>query len=333
MENNTIKKKKVLNILSQEEVLELYNSEGIDSRTINDMISDFERELENIQREIDNKKLHYVFFKGNDYSQDIEINQLNKKYDELKDKIRFLKHKYNNYHLLYRSLLGKTLYNRKYPSDELRNKIVCGHLDFAKKIALEFYYKLDKEYEFDDLYQIACEGLISAAHYYVPSDLAKFTTYARKCMSNKILKETNKKKTKKVKPYKANEFFLREFDRIRYIEMFLDANKKRSDSGKYYYDVKKPPKTTTIIADMKNYIRRFNVDVKETGESYRSLPYPVKHNYGSIIKNITNYIKESKISSLISDEDMELISLELNYNNINGDSVDIYHFNGIKYLS
>lgn len=81
--------------------------------------------------------------------------------------------------------------DRKYPSDEIRNKIVCGTLGIAKYWASVYYHKTDNTIPYDDLLQIAREALISAAYYYVPNVVAKFTTYARRCIENKLKKEIN----------------------------------------------------------------------------------------------------------------------------------------------
>lgn|GEM_PF-6028690 len=308
--------------------------------SFNSTEDNIEKALEILNQEIETKKLKIEKMQT---KQDSLNNQKDKKIDEVKAELELLEKKANNLkrtyktysHKFYISTRGIMPKNRKFPSNELRNKIVCGTLGLARYYAGMYYRKYENTTPIDDLIQIANEALMSAAHYYIPSDAAKFTTYARRCIENKLKREIyNRRKTKK-RTCKPDQFFQKEKDKVAYIQMFLEALKTKSKSGKtYYYSDKYIEAISVILFRFKDDIKYHNFEMKIREENYRLLPsYSGRGNEEKmdiIVQRITKMINESKIETLITDDDRELANILVNYKGINKDTQEIYQF--IYYL-
>lgn len=137
--------------LTQDEIVDLYNSEHIP-------YTDLEQEIKALEK---------------DRPFTAKITDIDKKIKELKSKLPTPSYRY------YLTVMGRKHNIRKYPSEELRNKIVEGTMYLAIIYASIYTKKLEGQIEFDELFQIASEALISAAHYYIPNGPTTFTTYAR----------------------------------------------------------------------------------------------------------------------------------------------------------
>lgn len=69
--------------------------------------------------------------------------------------------------------------------DVLRNKMVVANLGLARMIAHQ--YKKKTRLDYDDLFQIACIGLIKASSRFDPSRGIKFSSFAVKYLRGEIL--------------------------------------------------------------------------------------------------------------------------------------------------
>jgi len=288
--------------LSQEEIVSLYEGEKITTETFKEL----------------NRKTD---IKRNDSWQ--------KKYLKLKQTYKTHSHKF------YVSTRGVIPKDRIFPSNELRNEIVCGTLGVAKYWAGIYFHKVDNTVPFDDLLQVAREALISAAHYYIPSDRAKFTTYASRCIENKLKKEVYARKQLKKRPYKPNDFFQKEKDKIKYIKMFLESTKTKSRSGKTtYYSENYVETISVMLFRFKKQIRCHNTQANLREENRRLFPsysgIGTQEKLEVITNRIIQMINESKIKTLITNEDRELSSMLVNYKNGSKDTQEIYQL--IDYL-
>ena len=250
----------------------------------------------------------------------------------LEDKLQKIKVKYKNYgHKLFITTRGYTPRDRTFPSIELRNKIVCGCLGFAKYWAKVYYYKPENTTHFDDLLQIAYMALMSSAHYYIPNEKAKFTTYARRCIENKLKHEVYSKRKMKKRPYMAENFFDEEKVRLRYAKMFAETLKYKGYSGSVWSDYKETS-TRSMLEKLRRRLLDFNREIRLTGETYKLLPsYSNEHVKNDTITLITettgrivDILKQSKLPLLIDDEDRYFANLITNYENKSHDVSEIF---------
>lgn len=257
--------------------------------------------------------------------------ELEKEIETLEKKLQDIKYKYKNYgHKLFVTTRGYTPRDRTFPSAELRNKIVCGCLGFAKYWAKVYYYKADNTTPFDDLLQIAYMSLISAAHYYIPNEKAKFTTYARRCMENKLKQEVYSKRKMKKRPYKAENFFDEEKVRLRYAKMFAETLKYKGYSGGVWSDYKETS-SRSMLETLRRKLLDFNREIRLTGDTDKLLPsYTNKHLkndteslISETIQRIVDILKQSKLPLLINDEDRYFANLITNYENKSPDVSEI----------
>lgn len=274
---------------------------------------DIEEMLKSIKYEIVEKRK--IIEENNSINMQKKEDELNLEIKELENKYEKLRSQYNNFykqfHKVVRGLCPNT---RKYPSHDLRNKIVEGTLGIASYWATVYYKKSDNTQSFDDLHQIANLALISAAHYYVPSDRAKFATYARKCIENQLKKAVYKSKKMKKRPYKAQDFFQKEKDLIKYVKMFLEATTTVSENriSEYYF---------SILKEFRDGLREFNRNLRlfgDTKRSFQSFSYSSlkqRDNFDKVIYNVINILRNSKLKELLSEEEIELTNLWLNYTN------------------
>lgn len=200
--------------LQQDEILTLYESEGITKKSLEEEIKEIEERLEEYKSSED-MLLDAVFNDGETRNQEQENRQL------LRERLNKLKYLSKNYdQKIYKSTQGYIPYNRKFPSVNLRNKIVSGNLYLAISLAYIYFKKSKNNISYDDLVQVAYKSLISAAHYYCPNDKATFKTYASRCIENALKREIYPKKRKKKKYDK--DFIKKEKDKIKYMQMILN---------------------------------------------------------------------------------------------------------------
>jgi len=275
--------------LTQEEIEYLYDRENISGSTENDGLTE--------------KRLLKLIF-------DSKSNAVgNKENEENKAKLRLFKlpSKERNFIL---SSVGRMVIKKRtipFPSLELIDKIVCGNLWLAVYYAKQYYYKCNKECELDDLVQIANEALVSAAKYYIPSNVAKFTTYASTCIENSLKSKIWPKKKKNKKSIKT--FFEQERDNLEYVKLFIQ-------STKYYVDFCS--------------VNRFNTGVKEhnyehymkgeSAELYNRMNGKLK---AELWKKCSMILQKSNMKHFIGDNELEIARLWFNHIGVSTDNMEM----------
>jgi len=330
--NELERKVKELDEINQSMLRFLPSSEQNDN-TIENTIQQLKREIAVKKKQIDEQQTK----KKEEKERELErIDELQKEIIELEENVKKLSRSYKTFANKFSiSTRGRTPKDRKFPSIELRNKSVLGTLGFAKYWAGVYYRRSGNTVPFDDLHQAAREALMSAANYYVPNDEAKFITYARRCIENKLKKEVYNKKKMKKRPYKPEHFFEKEQDKIKYIQMFLGSVKTKSNSGKtrYYSDIY-VESISVILFRLKESVRRHNWQMRVTEQTDRLLPsYSGRGDQAKldvIVKRIVKMINESKIEAIITDDDRQLASMLVNYQGIGSNKQEIYQL--IHYL-
>lgn len=283
------------------------------------------------------KRLRDEWYELNQESRELE-DKKHEVYQEAKSKINALEEKLAKikvdyasvFKQLYSSARGIIKRKRKFPSLELRDKIVVGHLALARGLAAKYYIMCDKTVEFDDLHQTAYEALMSAAHYYIPSSRAKFKTYATRCIENKLKRAIGEtKKKQKRRPTKPIEFIDEELRRTDYVMMLIDAcrNVRGKDGNKYFtnhFDLK----PVGVQYNLKKDLLSYNKEQRELGLTREQLPgFRVKKSevgFQEVLRIALSFMKESKMKVLISSEDLELASLVVANENHAYDVHEIY---------
>lgn len=241
----------------------------------------------------------------------------------MQEEIRNLKKERNGrnyYYELYLAGNGISPKDRKFPSIETRNKIVCGTLSLAKYYAKLYYYKGEKNIPYDDLYQVACESLMSAAHYYIPNNNAKFTTYASRCIENKLKRLVCDDKKNNKKTYKLKDFFEQEKKNMRYVKMFIDAHKYIDDNGEEYHTLQEEIIENWTLRRFRRSIKDYNETchlqgkVKDKMISYKGKETEEKYHF--ILKKIFLILKNSKIKILMTDDEKYFIRALILHKNI-----------------
>ena len=314
--------------LSQEEIVALYENEGIE-------ICDAQQKLEELEKALLKKVFPDIVANGDaeisilrnmlngeglDDPEDEKIKEIQKELEELDEQRKQLKGFKSYFHKFYVSTSGVKPGFRKMPSFELRNEIVCGTIGLARYWASVYFRKTDNTIPFDDLFQVASGALMSAAHYYAPGGNAKFSTYASRCIENKLKREVYNKRRMKKRPYKPQDFFQREKDNLKYLQNFLLALKKTTSSGRKIYSDKYDQNTFTLLLRFKRLIMSHNREMRLREEMDRSFSSFTKIREQETLNNITQriirMINDSKMKTLITNEDRELASLLVNFQNI-----------------
>lgn len=301
--------------LKQDEILMLYESEGITKKSIEEEIKEIEEKL-GLYKSAEEMLWESLF--------GIEKTQENEQEDKelLKERLNKLKYLSKNYdQKIYKSTQGYIPHNRKFPSINLRNKIVSGNLYLAISLAYVYFKKSKNNISYDDLVQVAYNSLISAAHYYIPNDKAMFKTYASRCIENALKREIYPRKRKK-KIY-SKDFFDREKDRVKYIEMFFEALKCEDEYGNVQYNLN--IRDSSILFRIDQQIREYNKDKIYREEANRMLKRVLnKKSVKDVLNEYFNIIKNGKLSVLISDEEREIVNLLVNYEGIPQEKQPIY---------
>lgn len=304
---------------------------------LSNLNNEFDNINEKIELEIKSKNQELKELNENSYdTKEKNITKLKEEIEELKKEALKFKNTYRTFAKKFSNYTRKYIKrDRKYPSNELRNKIVLGTIGIAKYWAKVYFYKTENTIPFDDLFQIASQSLVSAAHYYIPSERATFSTYARRCIENKLKQEVyNKRKSKKM-PYNPKDFFKKERDRIKYITLFLNVLRTKSRSGlTLYYSEKYIERTSVILDRFREQIRDHNREMKLRNELDRLLPSfggkRTKERLDEIVERIIKMLNESKLRALVTDEDRNLASLYVNYQKKPLETQEIYEL--IYYL-
>ena len=194
--NYVSRKLRSIKRLDPQAIDNLYRQENVGGNKFEKKLKALEYELSENQKEIDkNEAVRHMEEMFNSSSiEAVEANEkrrklINNKHD-LEKRIAQLKEHIEEERIdgFVRNGQG----DRILPSKELQNQVVEGNLYLCEVYANK--YKNVFNVEYDDIYQTAVIGLMSAARYYVPSKIAKFSTYASKCIENRILREYKAKK-------------------------------------------------------------------------------------------------------------------------------------------
>lgn len=278
-----------LSRLTQEEIVELYASENIP-------YTDLDLEIKEIEDRMN--------LEG-------DAGELEKRLEDLRRKKPSTAYRY------YLTVMGRRHNIRRFPSQELRNKIVSGTM-YLVIINAAIVYKLDENrLSFDDLVQYGMEALLSAAHYYVPGGEAKFETYASKCIKNKMLRMMTDSKKMKKSPCKLEDFFEEERIKIKELEMLLEAEKYSFGFG-YNNDTE----DHLIIHRLNRRIVHYNRDKDKRVEHNLK----IRKTYGKTIDEVfdrySKLFKNSKLNVLITDVERRDIEAYLAYMKIDGSGIN-----------
>ena len=272
--------------LSQSDIEKLYESEDIHKDNLDDQIDELSNKLGI------NNLFDFSCDKNNISEEDL------KKLESLRLK-RF--HKLIN---------GKKSIYRTFPSKELISKVVEGNLYLALCYSKKYYKEAGSDYSFDDLFQMASEALISAAKYYIPSSIAKFSTYASRCIDNSLKRDIyNKDKKKTIK----NDFFRKELSKFNLIETLLNSIDKDSmvfrDSSIRFINkaIRKYNKNMYYCFDKTIPLFKKGFSIKDVMNLYRSL------------------ISDSYINELVDGDDLDFIKHYVSLNELD------YHKKTIKF--
>jgi RNA polymerase sigma factor (sigma-70 family) len=301
MKNNTERQEYYILIqslprLTQEETESLYRTEHIPYTNEECLIKDLETESKSLLK-----------------SEKEKLKQITEELEKLRTKIAD-----DNVYKYYLTILGRKNNIRSYPSLELRNKIANGYLYLVVNLAKKYYGNSNYLDDFDDLVQIGYEALLSAAFYYIPNGQAKFSTYASKCIENKLKKEVSKKNSK----VPHSDFFKEEEKIIEQLEMFLKVYEYKVNNGKIYYS--KFINSSKIKHGLDNLILEYNQEKYFRQESSDMLKRLHKISIDEIFNRFYKLVKKSKLNILITEEDLKDIQSIIDYKNIPSKVKNLY---------
>lgn len=292
-------------LLSQEEIDSLYLLDGVTEKSLFSQRKDLEKRRQEL---VSDKFLSSIF--GH------ETNNISEEIKQIDEKISYLESIELDYNrkMLY-ATTGHNLHNRIFPSIETRNQVFLANMYLLEIYARRYQYA-NSRFSYDDIFQIASEALLSACYYYVPNSNATFSTYASKCIDNKIRRVLfKKKKKKKINP---KEFLKLEKDKIRFIQMYLDGQ----DYQKETYSMDEED-MSIVLNRINKKILDFNQKVMAIGEKDRILNRvstkkkreDIRTTFNELLELFSEYIMQGKLNVLITDEERrDIYFLEQYYN-------------------
>lgn len=284
--------------LSQDEIVALYESENIP-------YTDLELEIKEIE---DKMKLA------------VNTEELETRLEELKKK-----EKPSVAYRYFLTVLGRKCNIRRYPSLELRNKIVEGTMYLVVINAKKICKLEENKLSFDDLFQYGMEALLSAAYYYVPGGTAKFETYASKCIKNKMLKMMNDSCKTEKRNCKAEKFFEKERLKIKELELLLETEK--CCVGGYMSDTA----DHLIVHRLNRKIVHYNQDKDKRMEHNQKIRKVYGKSIDDIFERYRKLLKSSKLNALITDAERRDIEAVLSYKGYEG--VELIYYRSQYYLN
>lgn len=284
--------------LSQDEIVALYESENIP-------YTDLELEIKEIE---DKMKLA------------VNTEELETRLEELKKK-----EKPSVAYRYFLTVLGRKCNIRRYPSLELRNKIVEGTMYLVVINAKKICKLEENKLSFDDLFQYGMEALLSAAYYYVPGGTAKFETYASKCIKNKMLRMMNDSCKTEKRNCKAEKFFEKERLKIKELELLLETEK--CCVGGYMSDTA----DHLIVHRLNRKIVHYNQDKDKRMEHNQKIRKVYGKNIDDIFERYRKLLKSSKLNALITDAERRDIEAILSYKGYEG--VELIYYRSQYYLN
>ena len=192
--------------------------------------------------------------------------------------------------------------SRIYPPKELQNRVVEEHMNLCDIYAAKYYYIYHRRIEYKELYQTASLALVHAAKNYVPGKGATFNTYASRCIENEILRTYSKKNKKRITTYE--ELLIKMNILLIYIDLIGQKKEKN------FYKITSPINIALTMSGFEKYsINRKNKELISK-----------EHLTWKIIRKLYGEIsKKTEISQMITPEERNLISLEIEYRKIGED--------------
>ncbi len=279
--------------LSQKEIEELYESENIP-------YTDLDLEIKELQNKIEI---------GTDTT------DLEKKVEALQRKKSSVSYRY------YLTIVGRRHNIRRYPSKELRNKIVEGTM-YLVIINAKIICKLENNrLSFDDLVQFGMEALLSAAYYYIPGGEATFVTYASKCIRNKMLRLMDDPKKMRKREGKIKDFFKKEKLKIKELEILLEVEKSDPE-----YNLCYRPNTEEhfVIHRLNRKIIKYNMNKDKREEHDLKINKVHGKSLADVLDRYSKLIKSSKLKNLVTDEERRDVEAYLNYRGFLGSELNYY---------
>ena len=293
--NYVSRKLRSIKRLDSQAIDNLYRQENVGGNKFEKKLKALEKELKDVTRELkdfDAKNYISRFFSAEDnYIYEEKRRKLSFRKSDIEGKIEKLKEHIEEEKI---DSYVKGGYNERIiPSKELQNMIVEGNLYLCEVYANK--YKNVFNVEYDDIYQTAVIGLMSAARYYVPSKIAKFSTYASKCIENRILREY---KTKKKSTVNYGDLLL-ELDILLDI-LHLIEDEKYWQATQY---IRTHNKKMYLMGIPKYSIEKKNITKAESKK--------IVWNYFTKLYNKLS--RSMGLSLSITNEERDFISLELSY--------------------
>lgn len=296
--------------LSQEEIVSLYEKEGVTELSPR-------QELNAIQTRISSIiGMPYEFLDNN--WDDLERTLTKDQFEELQaldSRAQKLAMTVNNeFKKILSSINGVKPSKRKYPSASLQEKVFLGNLYLVEILAKMFYKSIHYRAEYDDIFQVAAMTLFNATYYYVPSERAKFTTYASQSIKRELARTFTRRR-----PKERRKTLEKELEQVQLAQMFTDAHllPPRNHSGVYDLNDFRLGGYNRFYT----YLIRFNHKIKDFNQELLALNrniYPrayqkkdissIADKYQSIVNCFFKYLKGSMAKILIGDEDRNLVS-------------------------
>lgn len=304
--------------LSQEEIEALYLNDGVTAKSLEQQLEELESQLKKLTPSSDVKLLQSVFHLTLFEDNVEERQKLQAKIDEIKQKLS------NPETFLVYATSQKKPRLRTYPTSDTEEKVFQANLYLARKFAMIYFYKGNREYEYDDLFQEASEALLSASHYYVPLGEATFKSYATKCIENRLKKIIFPKK-KKRKYQTSEEFWQQESDRLERLYLYI---KSRYILKNNHFYVNHHSNAWLVAARKWNKeIKEFNRLVLNLGEEKR-LQSKVKvgkqESYKEFLEGLIHLVKETNLNGLIDEDDRKTVSSLQNFRQIKPKDQEVY---------
>ena len=271
---------------------DLYKNENVCSDKFEQKIKKLEKEIKSLFPTAEERLRESIFGNWEDVKRKRKANE--KQAEILEEKLK----KYKSWVEKKRIIdTGYGLDNsRRFPSLELQNKVVEEYLYLCDIYAKKYFIEYRRLIEYNEIYQTAALGLIYAAKYYIPSDIATFETYASRCIENTIVRTYNKN-NQKVKSTTYEEVLIKSYILCKYIDLMKVRRR-------YLYEdslTKSINAALSLSKLQKHCIKTRNIKLKSNEDFTWKM---VTLLYNSILK-------KTKFSKIISSEERNTISLEL----------------------
>ena len=288
--------------LSEEEIIEIYKSEGVTKSMYNDGLDEYYHKTHiHYGMTPEEKLLKSIFGEDKEF-----LEKIKKEEDEASEKYEYLTVK-------------------KHLSNESQKKVVEGCLDIVFDETRYWYDLFDKKISEEKLYYVCSEGLINAVKYCLHCEKPVFKQYVLKCIETNIIKNVSKwehisyKDAKKNISNIASKKLKLEEENDKYIDIFnYDYEKEEVEKpSKIYYRLRNENYDENYIRNisseefMKDYynnilskldnIEKMIMMMSFDTNGYKGLPQDIIGDYlGMNAKKVSN-IKSRAIKKLKND--------------------------------